>query len=296
MFTGTAANVLGLATVVRSHEAIICADSSHLQVDECAAPERFIGCKLLAVPTRDGKLVPDDITARLTGLDDEHRVQPRVVSITQSTELGTVYTADEIARLADTAHAAGMLLHVDGSRLANAAVHLDQPFRAFTTDVGVDLLSFGGTKNGLLGGEAVVFLNGLAPDDVKYIRKQGMQLGSKMRFLAAQFLALLETDLWRRNATQANRMASRLAAAVEGIPGLRVTHDVQANVVFATVPQDRIAALQAASAFYVWEPAISEVRWMTSWDTTEEDVDAFAATIREILGAPAAVMGASPRP
>lgn len=283
VFNGTGANVIGLRAVVQAHQAVICGESAHLNVDECGAPERFIGCKLLTVPTPDGKLTPADVASRITGIGDEHRVQPRVVSITQSTEIGTVYTIPEIRALADMAHRHDLLLHMDGSRLANAAVALDAGFRQFTTDAGVDLVSFGGTKNGAMGAEAVLFLNGLEPRDFLYIRKQGMQLGSKMRFMAAQFEALLGTDLWQRNAVNANRMARRLAEQVTGVPGIRVTQAVEANGVFAIVPPQFIEPLQQRAMFYVWNPATSEVRWMTAWDTTEEDVDRFAQAVREIV-------------
>lgn len=283
VFNGTGANVLGLQTVVQPHHAIICGEGAHLQMDECGAPERFTGCKLLLVPTPEGKLVPSDITSRLGGLGDEHRVQPRVVSITQSTEIGTVYSIAEIQALADTAHTHDLLLHMDGARIANAAVSLDCDLRQCTTDAGVDIVSFGGTKNGAMGVEAVLFLNGLEPRDFCFIRKQAMQLGSKMRFLAAQFVALLGTDLWRRNAAHANRMAALLAERVRGIAGVTITQPVQANGVFAIVPPAHIPALQERAFFYVWNPATSEVRWMTAWDTTEEDVEQFAGAVREIV-------------
>lgn len=283
VFNGTAANVLGLAAVTRPHEAIICSDGAHIHVDECGAPERFTGCKLIPVRCPDGRLRPADLPPLLHGIGDEHRVQPRVVSITQATELGTVYTAGEIRALADAAHAHGLLLHLDGARLANAAVSLDLPLRALTTDAGVDLLSFGGTKNGLLGAEAIVFPQGAGGDAMAFIRKQGMQLASKMRFLAAQFIALLAGDLWRRNAGHANRMARLLADQVRGVPGVALTQPVEANGVFARVPPEHIPALQERAFFYVWNPETSEVRWMTAWDTTEQDIATFAAAVREIV-------------
>lgn len=283
VFNGTAANVLGLAAVTRPHEAIICSDGAHINVDECGAPERFTGCKLLPVRCPDGKLRPADLPPLLHGIGDEHRVQPRVVSITQATELGTVYTAAEIRALADAAHAHGLLLHLDGARLANAAVSLGLPLRALTTDAGVDLLSFGGTKNGLLGAEAIVFPQGAGGESMAFIRKQGMQLASKMRFLAAQFIALLGGDLWQRNAGHANRMARLLAEQVRGVPGITLTQPVEANGVFARVPPEHIPALQERAFFYVWNPETSEVRWMTAWDTTEQDVATFAGAVREIV-------------
>ena len=283
VFNGTAANVLGIQAVTRPHHAVITSEGAHIQVDECGAPERFTGCKLVLCPSPDGKIRPADVISRLTGIGDEHRVQPRVVSITQATELGTVYSPEEVRELAETAHANGLLLHMDGARIANAAVGLGVELRAITTDAGVDILSFGGTKNGLMGAEAVVFLRELEVADFPFIRKQGMQLASKMRFLAAQFVALLGGDLWRRNAAHANRMARLLAERLEGIPGVRLTQPVQANGVFARVPPAHIPALQERAFFYVWNPVLSEVRWMMSWDTTAEDVEQFAQAAREIV-------------
>ena len=283
VFNGTAANVLGLEAVTRPHQAVICADGAHINVDECGAPERFTGCKLIPVPTPDGKLRPGDIPPLLGGVGDEHRVQPRVVSISQSTELGTVYTVAEVTALAAMAHRHGLLLHMDGARIANAAVSLGVPFRALTTEAGVDLLSFGGTKNGLMGAEAVVLLRAGLGDEMPFIRKQGMQLASKMRFLAAQFIALLGTDLWHRNAEHANRMARRLAAGVRSVPGITITQPVEANGVFARVAPGHIPPLQQRANFYVWNAETSEVRWMTAWDTTEDDVDRFVAAVREIV-------------
>lgn len=283
VFNGTAANVLGLQAVTRPHQAVICADGAHINVDECGAPERFTGCKLIAVPTSDGKLRPEDLPRLLAGTGDEHKVQPRVVSITQSTELGTVYSIAEISALAETAHRHGLLLHMDGARIANAAVSLGVPFRAFTTDAGVDLLSFGGTKNGLMGAEAVVLLREGLATEMPFIRKQGMQLASKMRFLAVQFIALLGTDLWRRNAEHANRMARLLAAGIGDVRRVTLTQPVQANGVFARVPAEHIPALQERAFFLVWNAETTEVRWMTAWDTTENDVLRFVDAVREIV-------------
>jgi threonine aldolase len=283
VFNGTAANVLGLQAVTQPFHAVICADGAHIQVDECGAPERFTGCKLLTIPAPDGKLREADILRQLSGVGDEHRVQPRVVSITQATELGTVYTPEEVSGLAEAAHRHGLLLHMDGARIANAAVSLGVPFRRFTAEAGVDVLSFGGTKNGLLAAEAVVFPNGIASSEMPFIRKQGMQLASKMRFLAVQFITLLGTDLWRRNAEHANRMARLLAQRVAEVPGITLTQPVEANGVFARVPPAHIPALQERASFYVWNAETAEVRWMTAWDTTVEDVERFAAAIREIV-------------
>jgi threonine aldolase len=283
VFNGTGANVVALQALCRSFEACICASTAHLNVDECGAPERVAGLKLLPVDTPDGKLTPALVEPRLVRFGDEHAVQPRVVSITQSTELGTLYTLDETRALADQAHAHGMLLHLDGARLANAAAALGVSLRELTTDVGVDAVSFGGTKNGLLLGEAVVFLRAGLGDEVAYLRKQSMQLASKMRFIAAQFEALLSGDLWLRTASHANAMAELLAAAVEGIEGVTLTQKVEANAVFAVLPPGVAEALQERWRFYVWDETTGEVRWMCSWDTTPEDVDAFAADVRQSL-------------
>jgi threonine aldolase len=281
VFNGSAANVLSFRALCRPWEAVICAAGAHVNVDEGGAPERIAGVKLIALATPDGKLTPADITAQLHRVGDEHAVQPRVVSVTQSTELGTRYSEPELRALAGTAHEHGLLLHVDGARLANAAAGLGAPLRAITTDAGVDVVSFGGTKNGLLLGEAVVFLRPGLDEGFAYLRKQTLQLASKGRFLAAQFVALLEGDLWLRSAAHANAMARRLAAAVRDVPGVKITQAVEANGVFAILPRDATAALQRDWRFYEWDPATGEVRWMCSWDTTPEEVDAFAAAVRE---------------
>ncbi|MBI9083864.1 MAG: threonine aldolase [Desulfobacterales bacterium] len=283
VFNGTAANVLGLKAATRSHHAVICADTAHIHVDECGAPERFTGCKLLAVPTADGKLTPKTIRPLLHGFGFEHHAQPRVISITQPTELGTLYSVEEIREISGLAAEYGMVLHMDGARLANAAAALDTPLKAMTADAGVDVLSFGGTKNGMMFGEAVVFFDPGLAKDFKYFRKQGMQLGSKMRFIAAQFQALLSGDLWLENARHANRMAALLAEGIRDIPGIDPTQATETNGVFARVPAEHILALQEKSFFYVWNEAISEVRWMTAFDTTEEDVEGFVAMIRETV-------------
>jgi threonine aldolase len=284
VFNGTAANVLSLLALTQPWEAVVCARTAHLHLDECGAPERA-GRKLLTVATPDGRLTPELVEPLLGRLGDEHAIQPRLVSIAQSTELGTVYPPDAVAALADWAHSHGMLLHVDGARLCNAAASLGVPLRALTTDAGVDALSFGGTKIGLMGAEAVVLLRDGEPDGFKYLRKQSMQLASKMRYISAQLDALLAGDLWRRAAEHANAMARRLAAAVEGAPGLRITQPVEANGVFAILPPDVTARLQEDWPFYVWDERTGEVRWMTAWDTAPEDVDGFAAQVRAELSA-----------
>jgi threonine aldolase len=284
VFNGTGANVVALQALTRPYEAAVCASTAHLNVDECGAPERVAGLKLLTVDTPDGKLTPALVEPRLVRFGDEHAIQPRVVSITQSTELGTLYSPAEILALADQAHAHGMLLHVDGARLSNAAAALDVPLRAITTDAGADAVSFGGTKNGLMMGEAIVFLREGLGGEVTFLRKQSMQLASKMRFIAAQFEALLEGDLWRSTAAHANAMARRLASAVATIDGVELTQRVQANAVFAVLPPGAAASLRERWRFYVWDENTGEVRWMCSWDTTEEDVDAFAADVAEAVG------------
>jgi threonine aldolase len=277
VFNGTAANVLGISLLLRPYEAVICAESSHLHVDECGATERVLGNKLLVVPTPDGKLTPDLVSAVLTGRGDEHRVQPRVVEIAQVTELGTCYTLDELAALKDLCAAEGLYLFVDGARLANAAAHLGCELADLA--LFADALSFGGTKNGAIAAEAVIVMREELGSPAPYHRKQQMQLGSKMRFTAAQFTALLNDKLWLRSAQHANAMAQRLAVGVAELPGLSIAYPVESNAVFAALPADRIASLQENWTFYVWNERESLVRWMTAFDTTSEDVDAFVAAV-----------------
>jgi threonine aldolase len=288
VFNGSAANVLCLRALCRPWESVICAAQAHINVDECGAPEHIAGVKLQAVPTPDGKLTPEHVEPLLIRGGDEHVVQPRVVSVTQTTELGTRYSPDELYALARFAHERGLLLHVDGARLANAAAGLGLSLREITTDVGVDVVSFGGTKNGLLLGEAVVFCDPALGESFTYLRKQTLQLASKGRFLAAQFIALLEGDLWLRNATHANAMATRLAGALTSVPGVRLTQPAQANALFAVLARDVTARLQADWPFYTWDEATGEVRLVCSWDTTEDEVDAFAADLRRACAAAAA--------
>jgi threonine aldolase len=283
VFGGTGANVLGLKAITQSHHAIFCAETGHVNVDECGAPEKFTGCKLIDIPTPDGKLRWEQIKPLLHGIGVEHYVQPRVISISQATEMGTVYTPDELKTLADFAHDNDLLLHVDGARLANAAVALDKTFKEITTDVGIDVLSFGGTKNGMMYGEAVVFFDKARASDFKFIRKQGMHLSSKMRFISAQFEALLAGDLWRRGAEHANRMAQVLGRELAKVPKIKLTQPVESNGVFATIPQEYIPALQEKYFFYVWDDAISEVRLMASFDTSEDDIYDFIAFVKETV-------------
>jgi threonine aldolase len=283
VFNGTGANVVSVRAACRRFEAVICAETAHLNVDECGAPEVIAGVKLLTVPGIDGKLTPELVQRRIERVGDEHAVQPHLVSISQCTELGTLYTPDEMQALAEHAHSRHLLLHVDGARLSNAAAALGVPLRDVAQ--GADVLSFGGTKNGLLGAEAVVLLNPELAQDFLYIRKQSMQLASKMRFLAAQFDALLTDELWLRCARHANTMAARLADALSDVPGVQITRPVQTNAVFALLPAGMIASLQRRYPFYTWDEATGEVRWMCSWDTTEEDVDGFASAVADELAA-----------
>jgi threonine aldolase len=283
VFGGTGANVLGLKAATESHQAVICADTAHINVDECGAPEKFTGCKLLSVPTHEGKFRVGSFAHFMHGVGFEHHVQPRVISISQATEMGTVYTPKEIKELAVFAHKNEMVLHVDGARLANAAASLRLPLKAITKDAGVDVLSFGGAKNGMMYGEAVVFFDKSLAKDFKYTRKQGTHLPSKMRFISAQFEAMLSNDLWLRNAQHANQMALLLAQELRKIPRISITQPVQANGVFAIVPKKYIARLQKEYFFYVWNEQTSEVRFMTSFDTTEDDIADFVRLVRKIV-------------
>ena len=285
MFNGTGANVVGLQAMLPRWGAVICADTAHIHVDEGGAPEKSAGIKLLPVATDDGKLTPELIAAEAWGWGDEHRAQPLVVYLTQSTELGTVYTPDEVKAITDYAHEHGMRVYMDGARIANAAASLGLPLRAFTTDVGVDVLSLGGTKNGALLAEAVVVLDPDAADGLVYLRKNQMQLASKMRFVSAQLLALFDGDLYLRSARHANAMAARLAAAVEPLDGVRVTQTPQANTVLAVVDRAVADAVRQRYPFYDWDASTGEVRWMTSWDTTEEDVEGFVQALQDALAA-----------
>ena len=285
VFSGTAANVLCLQSMVQAHQAVICAETAHAYTSECGAAEKHIGCKLLTVPSPHGKITVPGIREHLNHIGNEHHVQPRAISITQATEYGTVYMPQEIRAIADFAHSHSLLLHMDGARIFNAAVSLDVPLKAITSGAGVDALSFGGTKNGLVAGEAVVFFKLALADDFEFKRMQGMQLSSKMRFIAAQFNALLTNDLWKSSATHANRMAQLLAGELAGIKGVTLTQQVQANEVFVTLPQEIIPKVQERWPFHVWNEATWEARLITSFDTAETDVTDFAALVREAIGA-----------
>jgi threonine aldolase len=285
-YNGTGANVLGLSSLTQSFQAIICSELAHIHVDESTASEKFIGCRQITLPTFDGKIYPDQIEEKIQRVDDQHHPQAKVISISQSTEYGTVYSIEEIANISTVAKKHGLFLHMDGSRISNAAVSLNKDFRSFTGDVGVDVLSFGGTKNGMMFGEAVIFFKPELAAHFKFIRKQGMQLHSKMRFIGAQFDALLSNDCWIKNATHANTMAKLLAVELRKIPQVNITQSVDANGVFVTLPPDIIPALQEEHFFYVWTEKISEVRLMCSFDTTEEDIMSFIGKLKQLVERP----------
>lgn len=284
VFSGTAANVLCLQSMVRPHQGVICAETAHISTSECGAPEKHIGCKLLTVPSPHAKITLEGIREHLHHLGNPHHVQPRAISISQATEYGTTYTPEEIREIADFAHAHSLLVHMDGARIFNAAVSLNVPLRAVTTEVGIDALSFGGTKNGLLAAEAVVFFDRRLAEDFEFRRMQGMQLSSKMRFIAAQFTALLTDDLWRRSASHANSMAQLLAGQLADIDGVTVTQPVQANEVFAVLPREIVNALRERWPFHIWNETTSEARLITSFDTAEEDIADFTSRLREAAG------------
>jgi len=285
VFNGTGANVLSLQALTRSYQAVICTEAAHIYTDECGAPEKLTGCKLLPVATASGKLTVADVEHHYHGLGDQHHVQPRAVSITQATEMGTVYRPDEIRAIAEFTHAHGMYLHMDGARIANAAVSVGLGLREATGDLGVDVLSFGGTKNGLMGAEAVVFFKRTLCEDFLFWRKQGMQLASKMRFVAVQFEALLSDHLWLRSAQHANRMARMLEQEVRRVPGVKVVYPVEANGVFVQLPKAAIPKIQEQYFFYVWNEAQGVVRWMCSFDTTEDDIREFCGFVEDVVAA-----------
>jgi threonine aldolase len=283
VFGGTGANVLGLQAVTKAYQAVVCAETAHINVDECGAPEKFSGCKLLTIHSDNGKITTDQITPLLHGIGVEHHVQPHVISVSQATEMGTVYTPRELKALSSFAHKNKLLLHMDGARIANAAVSLNANLKEITADAGIDVLSFGGAKNGMMYGEAVVFFDKALAADFKFIRKQGMHLPSKMRFIAAQFEALLAGDLWRRSAAHSNKMAQLLARELKTIPQIKITQPVESNGVFAVIPKKYIPVLLKKYFFYVWNEEISEVRLMTSFDTTEEDIKEFVTLARKTV-------------
>jgi threonine aldolase len=284
VFNGTAANCLSLQALTRPYHAVLCPELSHIYTDECGAPEKLTGCKLLPLAAPDGKLTVETVSHAYYGVGDQHHVQPRVISITQSTEMGTIYKPSEVEALARFAHDRKMFLHMDGARISNAVASQGLTLRQATRDLGVDVLSFGGTKNGLMGVEAVVFFRPELGEDFLFLRKQGMQLSSKMRYMSAQMEALLTNELWRRNAEQANRMAQLLEREVRKIPNVKIMYPVEANGVFAQIPKEAIAKIQERYYFYVWDEEESVVRWMCSFDTTEEDVREFVQFVGETVG------------
>jgi threonine aldolase len=282
-YNGTGANVLGLSILTQSFNSIICSDLAHINVDESTAPEKFLGCKLLTIPTKDGKIYPGEIEDRIIRVGDQHHPQARVISISQTSEYATVYTVEEVKAISVVAKKHNLFLHMDGSRIANAATALGKSFREFTVDAGVDVLSFGGTKNGLMFGEAILVFNPALAANLHYIRKQAMQLHSKMRFISAQFNALIATDLWKRNADHANKLAARLANGLKQFPAIKITQKVDANGVFAIMPAALIPQIQEHTFFYVWNNKTNEVRLMCSWDTQESDVDLLLTSIKQAL-------------
>jgi threonine aldolase len=284
VFNGTAANCLSLQALTRPHHAVVCSEMSHIYTDECGAPERLTGCKLLPLAAGDGKLTVETVSRAYHGIGDQHHVQPKVISITQASEMGTIYRTAEVEALARFAHDRDMFLHMDGARISNAAAAQGLTLRQATRDLGVDVLSFGGTKNGLMGAEAVVFFRPELARDFLFIRKQGMQLASKMRYLSVQMEALLTNDLWRRNAEHANKMAKLLEREITQVKNARIVYPVEANGVFTKIPRDAIAKIKVRYFFYVWNEEESVVRWMCSFDTTEEDVRQFAAFVGEAVG------------
>jgi len=286
VLNGSGANVLGLGLLLDRHEAVICAESAHIHTDECGAAERILGTKLLTVPAPDGKLTPELIASRLAGRGDEHFAQPGVVAITQSTELGTCYSLAELRKIREFCADNGLRVYLDGARLANAAAYLGCSLAELAEHA--DVLSFGGTKNGAMGVEALIVMRAGDSVNAPYLRKQHMQLSSKMRFLAAQFIALLTDDLWLRNARHANAMAARLASGLANLPGVDVVYPVEADAVFARLSRQHIIALQRHWMFHVWDETSSVVRWMTAFDTQERDVDDFLAAIAAVTGAPVA--------
>jgi len=283
LYNGTATNILGLKAVTHSFNSIICAETAHLNVHECCGPENFLGCKLLTIKTPDGKLTSDLVLPYLTGFEDPHVAQPKVISITQPTELGTLYSLQELKNVAKLAHAHNMLLHMDGARLSNAAAALNVTFKQLTKETGVDLVSFGGTKNGMMFGEAVIFCNTQYSQNFQYIRKQGMQLASKMRFISAQFEAFLSNDLWLCNARHANAMAQLLAKKLRRIPQIKITQKVQANAVFVKIPPSLISPLRKHYFFHIFDEQYSVARLMCSFNTTKKDVVDLAQTIQKII-------------
>ncbi|MBE9468016.1 MAG: low specificity L-threonine aldolase [Bacteroidetes bacterium] len=283
VFNGTGANVTALSTITNSYNSIICAETAHINVDECGAPEKITGCKIIPVHTNNGKITVDLIKQHVKGFGFEHHSQPKVISITQSTELGTVYTPEEIKEITSFAHKNNMFVHVDGARICNAAASLNLNLKDITTDVDIDVLSFGGTKNGMMYGEAVIFFNKNIANNYKYVRKQSTQLTSKMRYISAQFEALLSNNIWLKNAENSNKMAKLLFEKIKDIPKIQITQKVETNGIFAIIPEKYISIIQKKYFFYIWDEDKSEIRWMTSYDTTEQDIDNFSSFLHNVI-------------
>jgi threonine aldolase len=281
VYGGTGANVLAVDSMCQPFESVICTQTAHINVDECGAPERFSGAKLIDIPSPDGKLTPEMIRPYLHGFDFEHHSQPKAISISQPTEMGTLYTIDELKALRKIADEFNLYMHMDGARISNAAVALGKNFKEFTIDCGIDVLSFGGNKNGMMFGEALLFFNKRLSQNFKYVRKQAMQLHSKMRFISAQFDTFLQTGIWKKNAEHSNKMAQILLNKIKNLPGIQVAQKVETNAIFLCIPKEIISKIQEEYFFYVWDESKSEVRWMTSFDTTEEDIDNFVKTIKK---------------
>lgn len=283
VYNGTGANILSLSAFTQSYHSVICAETAHIHVDECGAIEKQTGCKLLTVPTFNGKLNVGLIQNHMHGFGEQHHTQPKMISLTQCTELGTAYTYDELKEICDFAHANNLYVHMDGARLSNAVAYLGCSPAEITAQAGIDVLSFGGTKNGMMFGEAVIFFNTTFSNEVKYIRKQMMQLHSKSRFIAAQFSAVLKNGLWLKSAGHANRMAQLLAKEAANIPGIKITQEVQGNEIFAIIPREIIRELQNECFFYTWDESAPEIRWVCSFDTTENDIIEFINLLRKEL-------------
>jgi len=282
-FNGTGANVIALKCCTLPFEAVVCTDTAHIHVDECGAPVQGIGCTLLPIKGIDGKLTPELIQPFLKAKGNVHHNQPKVISVSQSTELGTVYSVEELKNLCDFAHANDMYVHLDGARISNAVASMNIGLKEATVDCGIDIMSFGGTKNGLMVGEAVLVFNETLKKHADFYQKQSTQLFSKNRFIAAQFNALLTNDLWKRIALQANQMAALMADELSRIPGVCITRPVDANAIFVIIPEKAIAPLQVLFPFYIWDETTLELRWMCSFDTTREDVEQFISALKRIL-------------
>ena len=282
-FNGTGANVICLKCCTLPFQSVVCSSAAHINVDECGAPTQSIGCTILPLETTDGKLTPELIRPLLTRIGNVHNTQPKVISISQSTELGTIYSLDELKKLSEFAHSNGMYMHLDGARISNAVAALGVSLKEATVDCGIDIMSFGGTKNGLMIGEAVLIFNEELRQNAPYFQKQSAQLFSKNRFIAAQFIAFLKNNLWKQLATNANNMARFLATEIESIPNVTITQQVDANAVFVIIPEYAIEPLKKLYPFYVWNEQTHELRWMCSFDTTKEEITNFTNTLKELI-------------